>query len=94
MSFEEAAYKIGEEIAELVIKKQRDYGKDNILNSPFGPETLITLRIHEKTQRLANLIKTQQQPSNESIEDSWDDIIGYAFVGKMLQNDTFKLPLK
>lgn len=93
-SFDEAVYAHADKIAELVISKQRDYGKGNIVNTPFTPEMILSVRLYEKVARLANLIQTGATPSNETLEDTWQDIVGYAFVGLMVTDGSFNLPLE
>jgi len=91
--FEDAAKDIGKEIAELITRKQRDYGPKNILNCPVGAERGVVVRLYDKLARLANLLETGQEPNNESIDDTIDDIIGYGMVLKMVRTGTFTLPL-
>lgn len=90
-SFEFECRKVCSELAELVIGKQHDYGKANILD--FG-ETGILIRSNDKFARLKNLIMNKKEPSNESVTDTWKDVAGYAVLALMLRNDTFKLPME
>jgi hypothetical protein len=90
-TFDEAVYSIADEMAKLVISKQKDYGQGNIL--AFG-EYGIMVRMSDKFERLKNLMGTGKQPSNESMDDTLSDIMGYASLWKMLRQDTFTLPLK
>lgn len=82
------------EVADLVIKKQHDYGPSNIMNSPFGPEVGIVVRMFDKVARMENLTQNSRVPKNESIEDTWLDIMGYSFIGLMLCKKYFTLPLE
>ena len=93
-NFEEAIEAIAKEVAELVISKQRDYGVKNILNSPFGPEHGIVVREFDKLSRLAHLLASGKKPHNESIEDSWKDVVGYGLIALMVRRGVFDLPLK
>lgn len=88
-------------VVQTVISKQHDYGHDNIL---WGGREGIVIRAHDKVARIKNLreraAKTTSNvfigpgtPLNESIEDSWRDIVGYALIGYMLESGTFELPL-
>jgi len=92
--FDDEALKLGKEIAELVIRKQRDYGKDNIMNNIYPPEVVLGTRLSEKLNRVKNLIETGATPENESLIDNVNDIAGLAFVLSMYLGDTFMLPLK
>ncbi len=97
-SFDNAVSIIAEELATLVIGKQKDYGKRNILD--FG-EMGILIRSNDKFARLKNLLNVNSvspgtrvaTPNNESIEDTWKDIAGYAIVALMLRKGWFELPL-
>lgn len=90
-TFEEAVREEALRVAEIVIHKQRDYGKGNI--QQFG-EFGVCVRLNDKVQRLANLMRPGAgEPANEPIEDSWDDVIGYGLLGRMLRRGTFDLPM-
>lgn len=89
----DAAYEIIlEELLELFLKKHNDYGKGNILSIK---ELGIAFRIGEKSERLKHLLMTQNNPSNESVEDSWMDIAVYAIIGVLYRREQFqKLEVK
>lgn len=93
-TFDEAIHIIADYIVELVISKQQDYGRKNILNSPFGAEKGILVRLWDKFARLANLLKSGKTPKNESILDTWTDVVGYSFIAIMVRLKVFELPLK
>jgi len=91
-SYEEACRKVALEIAEVVISKQHDYGHDNIL--AFREQGLV-VRMWDKVARLKNLLwANPDSPKNESIEDTFTDIAGYAIIGLMLKNNTFENELQ
>lgn len=73
-----------------VCSKQNDYGPNNILR--FGQSGII-IRVHDKVARLENLLSTGRDASNESVADTYMDIIGYSVIALMLLDDTFLLPL-
>lgn len=93
-TFDQAIHDIANEIADLVISKQKDYGTGNILKSPAGPEPGIVVRIGDKLNRLWNLLTNKKEPKNESLEDSWKDVAGYALIALMVRRGVFELPLK
>ena len=93
-TFDDACRELAQELAELIIKKQKDYGKKNISGSIVEPQIAIAVRIHDKLARLVNLTQTGAAPSNESLQDTALDIIGYGFVLKMVLDGTFELPLE
>ena len=78
------------EMVQLLCHKQHDYGHNNITN--FGIIG-VAVRICDKIARIDNLSK-RNQPTNESLVDSYIDIVGYAMISIMLNEDSFKLPLK
>ena len=79
------------EVSRILSKKQRDYGPNNIAR--FAEKGLI-LRLHDKIARLENLLEKQYEASNESIEDTYLDIIGYSVIGMMWMNEDFFKPLR
>jgi hypothetical protein len=80
-----------EEMTELLIGKQKDYGHGNILSfGLFG----VAVRMSDKLERLKNLLSKGTTPSNESIEDTIMDIVGYATIASMLLEGTFQLELQ
>lgn len=93
-SFNEEVHKAAKEVADLVIRKQRDYGPKNIMNSVVTPELSIAVRLNDKLARLANLVQNGATPENESLRDTADDIIGYGLVLKMVLDGTFLNPLE
>lgn len=74
----------------LLIRKQRDYGHENILR--FGRDGLL-VRVHDKVARLENLTAKGVEPENEAVLDTFADIIGYSAIGIMVARGTFPLPL-
>jgi len=38
------------------------------------------IRINDKTNRLKNLVQNNKKPMNETIEDTFKDIIGYCLL--------------
>jgi hypothetical protein len=78
------------EVTETLIRKQRDYGPENIRR--FGRQGLM-VRMHDKIARQENLTATGHTPSNESIADTYLDIVGYSAIGIMWERREFLLPL-
>jgi hypothetical protein len=93
-SFEQAAHTAALEAAELVVRKQRDYGEGNILHSVVLPEIAIAVRLTDKIARLVNLVEKGVTPKNESLQDTASDIIGYGLILKMVLDGTFTLPME
>ncbi len=90
---DESFKKISEELLQTFIQKHKDYGKGNILSIK---ELGISFRLSEKIERLKNLLmKEDQSPINESIEDNIKDIAVYAIIMEMFRRGEFqKLDLK
>ncbi len=88
-TWNEAVRQIANEIVALLVKKQADYGHENI--NSFG-EFGILVRANDKLCRLRNLLG--KEPANEAIDDSWRDLAGYSMLALMLRNNQFNLPLE
>lgn len=80
-----------EECVRILIKKQKDYGPENIRR--FGRQGLM-VRIHDKIARLENLYNSGREPENETIYDTYLDIVNYTAIGIMWESNRFLLPLK
>jgi len=79
------------EILATLIRKQADYGPENIRR--FGRQGLL-IRTHDKIARLENLTSAERSPANESIQDTYVDIIGYSAIGIMWEDGNFMLPFE
>lgn len=90
-NFRSACVEIASELVDVLISKQHDYGKGNIAD--FG-ELGVLVRANDKIERLKNLVKTGNTPSNESVDDSWLDLANYAIIALMLRRGYWELPLK
>ena len=85
-----------EEEYKLFINKQYDYGPTNIsvgqdLSKPEGravAKTGLVFRIHDKVQRLINLIvvKRSTEAANEPIVDAWKDSSLYCKIAQIVHN--------
>lgn len=84
---DEAFRNMCEEITELFVRKHHDYGKSNILEIE---EIGIAIRITEKLSRLKHLLSREEEPSNESLEDSWKDIAVYAVIALLYRRGLFQ----
>jgi hypothetical protein len=80
-----------QEMHDLLVSKQHDYGHQNILM--FGA-TGIGIRICDKIARLVTLMEGGAKPQNESVLDTWRDLVGYSTIAQMLDNNVFTLKLK
>jgi hypothetical protein len=82
--FAELTYVYTDGLAELLIKKQKDYGPKNISDSPGGPLNGLRVRMFDKLARINNLVETGATPENESLRDSFMDIANYAIIAMMV----------
>jgi len=87
--YEKDLYK--EFVTTTLIKKQKDYGPENIAR--FGLNGIV-IRTHDKVARLENLRAKNSDGQNESFDDTLLDIIGYSAVAIMWINGTFLYPMK
>ncbi len=83
-SFTAYVYLQTDRLAELLIKKQRDYGPKNISQSPGGPLNGLRVRMFDKLARINNLIETGATPENESLRDSFMDLANYGIIAMMV----------
>ena len=86
-TLEEAFEMISKELKGVFVRKHKDYGKGNILETG---ELGIAFRVSDKLNRLKHLLETGNKPSNESIEESWIDIGVYAAIAVMYKRGWFK----
>jgi hypothetical protein len=77
-------------LADTIVRKQKDYGPDAITR--FGTIGIL-VRTHDKVARLENLMSNNAAPKNESVQDNYLDLLGYAALGIILENKQFFLPI-
>lgn len=83
----------------IMVRKQHDYGPGNI--AAFG-ELGVLVRLSDKFERLKHLLVTQdaagrvvprtEAPTNESIEDSYRDLLNYALIALMVRQGLWETP--
>ena len=71
---------------QLFDQKQRDYGKLNI--AKFG-QIGVLVRASDKIERLTTLIQSGKLPSNESVEDSWQDLSVYGAIARVINKGSW-----
>jgi hypothetical protein len=74
-------------LVDVMLKKHMDYGPTNISNAPGGALNGVAVRLHDKVARLANLLKTGNEPNHESIYDTLLDIANYGIIGMLVFED-------
>ncbi len=87
--FEERLFEHAFELAELLVSKQRDYGPHAISRAPGGALNGVLVRIHDKVERLKHLSRTDVDPDNEPVVDSYRDLAGYALIALMVIEGTW-----
>lgn len=96
MTFEDAVDDVLKNVREVLIARQRKYGSENI--NEFG-EMGVVVRLMDKAKRLKRWyfepsdIARSSSP-DETIDDTWIDLAGYASIGLMLRRDTWGMPLE
>lgn len=79
-SKETKIYGAANDVAALLVRKNADYGDQNIqTHGQFG----VLVRLSDKIARLNNM--WNRPVLNESIDDTIDDIIGYALILKLIR---------
>ena len=68
----------------LLLSKHKDYGPTNISLSPGGPLNGLRVRMHDKTARINHLIDSGATPENESLRDSFLDLLNYSAIALMV----------
>jgi hypothetical protein len=68
----------------LLIRKHHDYGPKNIAHSPGGPLNGLRVRMWDKVARINNLVDSKVSPSNESLRDSFIDLLNYSAIAIMV----------
>jgi hypothetical protein len=68
----------------LLLRKHKDYGPTNISRSPGGPLNGLRVRMHDKTARINHLIDSGATPENESLRDSFIDLLNYSAIALMV----------
>lgn len=87
--FEFNAQETFDELLDILVSKQEDYGPNNIQNAPGGPLNGLQVRLYDKMSRLINLIQNNADPKNESLRDTFIDIANYGAIGVMILDETF-----
>ena len=73
-----------DEAGNLLLRKQMDYGPTNISKAPGGPINGLRVRMHDKIARINNLVDKGADPQNESLRDSFIDLLNYSAIAIMV----------
>jgi hypothetical protein len=77
-------WEVFDEAGNLLLKKHDDYGPKNISQSPGGALNGLRVRMWDKIARINNLIDAGVDPKNESLEDSFKDLLNYSAIAMMV----------
>lgn len=77
---EQLIRKVGQEVIELLVKKNNDYGSS--FAKQYEKYGLLSglIRMDDKFQRLTNLTNGHQAQVEESIDDTLKDLVGYGLL--------------
>lgn len=75
---------INYENLELLLRKHKDYGPNNIALAPGGAINGLRVRMHDKLSRINHLYDTGATPENEPLRDSFIDMANYALIALMV----------
>ena len=74
------------ELRDILLRKQSDYGPLNISLAPGGPYNGLRVRMFDKLQRFSHLVETNNDtPNYESLRDTFIDLANYAIIGILVQ---------
>lgn len=84
LKFELAVSDVYLEAQALLLKKHQDYGPKNISASPGGPLNGLRVRMWDKMARLNHLLDSGATPANESLRDSFVDLLNYSAIALLV----------
>ena len=91
--FVQDVWRILDTAGNLLLRKHKDYGPKNIAHSPGGPLNGLRVRMWDKVARINNLLDSKVAPSNESLRDSFIDLLNYSAIAILvLENKWPELP--
>ena len=82
--FVEDMWRVFDTAGTLLLRKHRDYGPLNVARSPGGPLNGLRVRMWDKIARINNLLDSGVKPSNESLRDSFVDLLNYSAIAIMV----------
>lgn len=77
-------WRIMDQAGNILVRKHHDYGPKNIAHSPGGPLNGLRVRMWDKIARINNLLDSGVKPSNESLRDSYLDLLNYSAIAMMV----------
>ena len=83
-AFVAAMWEVLDGAGNLLLKKHADYGPSNIAGAPGGPLNGLRVRMWDKTARINHLIDSGATPENESLRDSFLDLLNYSAIALLV----------
>jgi len=83
-AFIAAMWDVLDSAGNLLLKKHSDYGPSNIAGAPGGPLNGLRVRMWDKTARINHLIDSGATPENESLRDSFIDLLNYSAIALLV----------
>ena len=88
-TFIQDVWRVLDSAGNLLIRKHHDYGPKNIAHSPGGALNGLRVRMWDKVARINNLLDSNVTPSNESLRDSFLDLLNYSAIAMMVLDKTW-----
>ena len=83
-SFNYDTSRVFQDALSMLLKKHQDYGPKNISQSPGGPLNGLRVRMWDKMARINHLMDSGATPENESLRDSFLDLMNYAAIAQLV----------
>ena len=77
-------WRIMDQAGNLLVRKHHDYVPKFIAPSPGGPLNALRVLMWDKIARINNLLDSGVKPSNESLRDSFLDLLNYSAIAMMV----------
>jgi hypothetical protein len=75
-----------EQAQSLLLRKHEDYGPKNISGSPGGALNGLRVRMWDKIARINHLMDSGATPENESLRDSFLDLMNYSAIALLVMD--------
>lgn len=82
--FGDQLFQVYAEAFNLCLRKHKDYGPLNIARAPGGPLNGLRVRMWDKFARINHLVDNGATPENESLRDSFVDMLNYSAIALMV----------
>jgi hypothetical protein len=82
--FDLVVREVYEHAQSMLLRKHMDYGPKNIGLSPGGALNGLRVRMWDKLARINHLVDSGATPENESLRDSFEDLMNYAAIALLV----------